>query len=90
MEFFVGAGLTPLEVIRLATREAAIALGAENLGTLAPGQIADMVLLDANPLENIRHTQSVWRVIKGGRLFDPDDLHVAVPVKATDADQTGR
>jgi imidazolonepropionase-like amidohydrolase len=81
MEFFVRAGLTPLEVIRLATREAAIAVGAEDLGTLAPGQIADMVLLDANPLEDIRQTQSVWRVIKGGRLFNPDDLHVAAPAK---------
>ena len=48
MEFFVKAGITPLEVIRLATREAAIAVVAEDLGTLAPGQIADMVLLDAN------------------------------------------
>ncbi len=35
---------------------------------------ADVVLLDANPLEDIRNTQAIWRVIKGGFVFDPEEL----------------
>ena len=71
---FVQAGLTPLEVIRLATEEAAAAVGARDLGTLVPGKIADIVLLSADPLKDIRNTEATWRVIRGGRLFDPDKL----------------
>ncbi|UCC71021.1 MAG: PD40 domain-containing protein [Gemmatimonadota bacterium] len=75
LELFVEAGLPPLEVLRIATQEGATAVGADDhLGTLEPGKLADIVLLDANPLENIRNTQSIWRVIKGGWLFDPEEL----------------
>ncbi len=35
---------------------------------------ADIVLLDANPLEDIRNTLTIWRVIKGGWVFDPEEL----------------
>lgn len=71
---FVEAGLTPLEVLRMATEEAAAAVGAADLGTLAPGKMADIVLLSADPLEDIHNTEAIWRVIKGGRLFDPDKM----------------
>jgi imidazolonepropionase-like amidohydrolase/Tol biopolymer transport system component len=85
LEHFVEAGLTPLEVLRLATEGAAAAIGAdEHLGSLAPGKLADLVLLDANPLDKIRHTQAIWRVIKDGWLFDPRELRPAAaasPVK---------
>ena len=67
--------MSPLEVIRIATQQAAAAVGGEDdLGTLEPGKLADMVLLDKNPLEDIRNTQTIWRVIKGGWLFDPEKL----------------
>ncbi len=76
LEHFVEAGLPPLEVLRIATQEAAAAVGADDdLGTIEPGKLADLVLLDANPLEDIRNTQTIWRVIKGGWLFDPEKLH---------------
>ncbi|MFQ5926840.1 MAG: amidohydrolase family protein, partial [Terriglobia bacterium] len=75
LELFVQAGIPPLEVLRIATQEAAAAVGAEDdLGTLERGKLADIVLLDANPLDDIRNTQTIWRVIKGGWLFDPEKL----------------
>ena len=37
-------------------------------------RLADLVLLDANPLEHIKNTQTIWRVIKGGWVFDPEEL----------------
>ncbi len=75
LELFAEAGLSPLDVLRIATQNAAAAVGAEeDLGTLEPDKLADIVLLDANPLEDIRNTQSIWRVIKGGWLFDPEEL----------------
>src|SRR5262249_19019643 len=75
LEHFAEAGLTPLEILRLATAGAAAAVGADaHLGTLTPGKRADVVLLDANPLEKVRNTQAIWRVLKDGWLFDPSAL----------------
>ncbi|NIR46621.1 MAG: amidohydrolase family protein [Gemmatimonadetes bacterium] len=75
LEHFVETGLAPLEVLRIATQHAAEAVGAEDdLGTLEAGKLADIVVLDANPLDDIRNTQTIWRVIKGGWVFDPEEL----------------
>lgn len=75
MGFLAQAGIPPLQVLRIATRNAAEAVGAErDLGTLEAGKLADIVLLDANPLEDIRNTEKIWRVIKGGWVFDPEGL----------------
>ena len=50
-------------------------MGAEDdLGTLEVGKLADIVLLDANPLEDIKNTQAIWRVLKGGVVYDPEEL----------------
>ncbi len=75
LEFFAEAGIPPLDVLRFATQASAATVGAgDDLGTLEVGKLADIVLLDANPLERIRNTRSVWRVIKGGWVFDPEEL----------------
>ena len=71
---FVEAGLSPAEALRLATEGGAAAVGAQELGAIAPGKLADLVLLEANPLDNIRNTVTIWRVFKGGWLFDPGKL----------------
>jgi imidazolonepropionase-like amidohydrolase len=70
LRHFARAGIPPLDVLRFATSEAAAMVGAEDvLGTLEPGKLADVVLLDDNPLVDIRNAMSIWRVILGGRVF---------------------
>lgn len=75
LEDLVAAGLTPLEAIATATGVAAQVLGAENeIGTVAVGRHADLILLDGDPLEDIRNTSKIWKVIQGGRIVDRDAL----------------
>ena len=73
------AGIPPVEVLCIATQHAAEAVGAESdLGTIEVGKIADLILLNRNPLEDIKNTQTIWRVIKGGWVFDPEELQASV------------
>lgn len=63
---------TPAELVPMATRNAARMLGVDDeLGTLEVGKWADMVLLDQNPLEDIRNTRTIQRVFRGGREQHP-------------------
>jgi len=71
LEALVAAGLTPAQAIRAGTGDAARILGAgEELGTIEVGKRADLVLLDADPLADIRNTRRIWRVIQDGRVVD--------------------
>ncbi|MGE5803318.1 MAG: amidohydrolase family protein, partial [Gemmatimonadota bacterium] len=71
MEELVRAGLSPLEAIRAATGGAAAILGAErDLGTIAVGKWADLVILDADPAADIRNTRRIWAVLQAGRVLD--------------------
>jgi len=68
---FVRGGMTPLEALATGTSEAARSLGmARDIGTLEVGKLADLVVLDGDPIENIRNTERVSRVMLGGRLYD--------------------
>jgi hypothetical protein len=69
LELLVTAGLSPLEALRTATRNAAEYLGKSGeLGSVDAGKLADLVLLDANPLDQINNVRKVHAVILAGRL----------------------
>ena len=71
LEYLVRAGFSPFDVLRAATVEPARYFGMlDSMGTVAPGKVADLVLLDANPLADIRNTRKVSAVVANGRLFD--------------------
>ena len=75
LQRFVAAGFTPLEALRTATINPAKFLGMEeNVGTIEPGKYADLVLLEANPLDDIRNTQKIAAVIVNGRYLSREAL----------------
>lgn len=71
----VRGGATPLEALQHATVDAARAYGFRDIGTLEPGKLADLVILTANPLEDIRNTDDIAQVMVNGRLYDADTLN---------------
>src|SRR5436190_14993936 len=71
LENYVSGGLSPAEVLRTATSVSADAIGAgADLGTIEPGKLADLVVVDGNPLANIRDLRRVKLLMKDGRLFE--------------------
>lgn len=72
LQLLVNAGLSPAEAIRAATETSAALLGmAASSGTLEPGKQASFIVLDANPLEDIRNTEKIRSVWLDGKLQDP-------------------
>src|ERR1700746_900613 len=72
---FVKAGLTPLEALQTATRNPAVFLGkTSDFGSVEKGKIADLVLLDANPLEDISNTRKIRSVVLAGRFLSRQQL----------------
>ena len=74
LELMVRAGLSPAQALLTATRHAARLAGADSVGILAVGRGADLVILTQNPLQDIRATRAIERVMVRGRLFSPDSL----------------
>jgi imidazolonepropionase-like amidohydrolase len=76
---FALAGIPEADVIKFATTNAARALGVgDQLGTIEVGKLADLVVVQGNPLDDIRNTRNVRWVIKVGRVYDPKELLEAV------------
>ena len=72
MELMVEAGMRPFDVLVGATRTAADVMGRGNeVGTLTKGKLADLVLVNADPVVNIRNTQKIFKVMKSGRWVEP-------------------
>lgn len=75
-------GMTPQEVLKAATIGGAEVIGrASELGSITVGKFADLVILEANPLEDIKNTLSIDRVMKDGQLYDGDSLNEVWPRK---------
>src|SRR5690606_31807693 len=72
-------GMTPLQAIRSATINGAAHLGMDKeLGSLEVGKLADMIILDANPLDDIRNTERIKYVIINGRVYDPETMNEVI------------
>jgi imidazolonepropionase-like amidohydrolase len=72
LALLVESGLTPLAALQAATLTAAEALGqSDTLGTLEPGKLADILILEADPLADIKNARQIRTVFKGGEIYDP-------------------
>ena len=88
LALLVKAGLTPAESLRAATLNPAKFFGLDQtLGTIEKGKLADLVLLEANPLEDIRNTQKIDAVIMNGRFYDRKALDKMLSQAQTLANQ---
>jgi imidazolonepropionase-like amidohydrolase len=79
MELLVEAGFTPVEVIHIATENGAVYLGEqEQVGSVAEGRAADLVVIDGNPAAKIEDVEKVETVFKDGVGYDPAKLRASV------------
>jgi len=75
-------GMTPVEILQAATIDGAKIIGVQqDLGSLEVGKLADMVILDKNPFDDIKNTNSVDQVMKNGRLYEGNSLDQVWPIK---------
>lgn len=83
LELYSEAGIPNADVLRIATLGAATVAGqADRLGSIAPGKLADLVLVDGNPVADIRAIRRVSLVMKDGILYDPAAVHATVGVRS--------
>jgi imidazolonepropionase-like amidohydrolase len=69
MEHYERAGIAPLRILKMATSEAAEHLGANDLGAVAPGKLADLILVDGNPDASISALRNISMVVKNGQVL---------------------
>lgn len=73
---FVRGGMTPIEALRAGTIDSARSLGfAKDVGSIEPGKLADLVVLDADPTVDIRNSDKISRVMLGGRMYDAKTMN---------------
>ncbi len=79
LELYVEAGISPMDVIQIATLGAAKVMGMEReVGSVEPGKRADLILVDGDPLRDFSALRRVSRVVAEGRVYDPADLWKSV------------
>jgi imidazolonepropionase-like amidohydrolase len=78
LELMVDAGMTPMQALVAATSRGAEYLRLRNTGTLAPGKSADLLVLDANPLDDITNTRRIAQIFLKGRAIDRDALRIGL------------
>jgi len=82
LELYVEAGIPAAEVLRIATLQAAtIANRADQLGSIEPGKLADLILVDGDPTTEISDIRNVALTVKGGVLYKPEELYPLVGVE---------
>jgi hypothetical protein len=82
LELYAEAGIPAPDVLRLATLGAAREMGrAADLGTIEPGKLADLVLVDGDPTVDIGDIRRVVTVVKGGRVYDPAAIYRALGIE---------
>jgi imidazolonepropionase-like amidohydrolase len=74
MQLLVAAGFSPSEALLAATRNGSLILGVDSLGLIAPGKVADLVVLTRDPLADIHNTLAIDRVMLRGNLFSADSI----------------
>ena len=81
LELYARAGIPPAEVLRLATLTSAQVIGADGeRGVIAPGKLADLILVDGDPSARIADLNKVTLVMKGGRIYDPVRIEQALGI----------
>ncbi len=81
LELYVQAGIAPAEVLQMATWTPALVMGVDkDRGVIAPGKLADMILVDGDPTKNIRDINNITTVIKGGKVYDPAAIEKALGI----------
>ncbi len=79
LELLADAGISPADIIRIATLNGAIFLGKEKeLGSIEQGKMADLVLLGADPTQDIRNARQIVQVIKAGKVIDRSKLNLPI------------
>jgi len=82
LELYVEAGIPPAEVLKIATIGAARVMKRDaDLGSIAPGKLADLILVDGNPAEQISDIRRVSLVIKDGMVYEPAALYRSIGVR---------
>ncbi len=81
LELFVESGFTEFETIRAATIISADAMNRKDLGRICEGTIADLIVLNSNPIESISNTKDIFYVSKGGEAYLPQELIDVVPTE---------
>ncbi|MFA1642803.1 amidohydrolase family protein [Chryseomicrobium imtechense] len=81
LELFVEIGFTELEALQAATSKAAKSIGLTDIGLIEEGKMADLVILKGNPLKDIKWTQEIHAIVKGGKLYSQAELLESAPSK---------